>query len=765
MIWYFTGGALALLIYFWGIGLAILVLPRRWRGFWPAVCPLCGVALQSLVVWIAANVGLPGTQHWAIPTLALPVAFCALAAWRVGGVRRFGELLLIGARRFWPQWLFMAVCFAFITYPLTRPPGCLNAISIGSCDAADYAGGGRVLMEFSRADRIGFLDESEVTRLGSAGNFYEFWLRLNHFTPSALLALNCPVLRCRPHELVSLLGVVLLVMNTPAVFWLARAGFRLRAKAAGAVTALYGLNPILLYAVYQTALGQLLAAPTMAILTWAGLRAFHAARGRAEAPRRRRALWAWSGLFLVCHWALLGSYNFALLFCYAPPAAWVCGRTLLTRQWIVGLRWLGFVALQILLAGLLFPARAATIFERIFLFNATRFGWKIPPFGPAGWVGVFADEKLTPAQPWVASAVALAVLTALAISAVVVLQRFRKRPSGPTRNAWLLALSFLIPAFSGYAILLADPTGNASYDAYKLFCVFYPGTLAALCLWLEPWRRLEHVTFGISRALLLLGLIALQLLLWPRFDAAVRRSNLIIDGALRDLSRVEAQHTEIRSVNVLLDSYWQRLWANTLLLRCAQYFAMPTYEGRQPTALRGEWDLRNGRLVIARTAASADTLELNEGYYLVRRAAPAWLDLTFGSSWFPAEQRRDEHWRWAGEGAEVELLNPHPYPLSATLRLRGRSLTDGRSIEVEFVAANGNGAAAPTPARVWSGEFGNYFRSSENIPLRLASGRNRIIFHSPQPARTPTPEDPRALMFALTRLELDDLKPLDPTAP
>ena len=88
MIWYSIGAALTLLVYAWGLGLAILVLPARWRRFWPALTPACGLALQSLVVWCGAHAGLPGVQNWAVYATILPMLLLALARWRVGGVRR-----------------------------------------------------------------------------------------------------------------------------------------------------------------------------------------------------------------------------------------------------------------------------------------------------------------------------------------------------------------------------------------------------------------------------------------------------------------------------------------------------------------------------------------------------------------------------------------------------------------------------------------------------------------------------------------------------
>lgn len=754
MIWYYVGGALALLICLWGIGVAILVLPPRWRVFWPVLCPACGIALQSLVVWITASAGLPGTKHWAGAALGVPLAISALAVWRVGGLRKFGRILSGGARRFWPQWLFMAVCFVAITYPLTRPPGYLNAISLGSCDAGDYAAGGRVFAEFSRADRSGFMGESDVTRVGSATNFYEFWRRINHFTPSALLALNGPTLGREPHELVSILGVVLFILNTPAVFWLARAGFRLRAAAAGVTTLLYGGNPLLLYAVYHTALAQLIGAPAVALLIWTGLRLFRAAHIRAVAARRR-ALWSWAGLMFVCHWLILGSYNFALLFCYAPLFIYAGAQVCLTRQWRAGVRWLGFLLLQIILAIALFPARALTVLERVSLFQAASFGWKIPTIGPAGWFGIFANERLLPAGLAISDA-AGAVLFLVAISCLFVFAHKDQHLLARVRARSLLGVSFLLSSLVGYLLLLHEQHGTGSYDAYKLFSLFYPGTLAALCLWLEPGARAKSslrfwgplISFA---AIVLAG----QTSDWIQFNAAVRRSDLILDRPLLDLQRIESL-PQVDSINVMLEPVWQRLWANAFLLRHPQYFALPTYEGRRVTELRGTWILRSGQLLVARTTEAQDTIDLNAGYYLVRRTAPARLDISFGKGWFLPEQRRDEHWRWAGNDAEIILENPHSYPLEAVLRIRGRTLSDDRVIEI-----NSSG----DPKNPWRGIFGAKWQSVDDVRLQLMPGQTVLTIHSAEPLPEGSADDSRSILFALSRLEVEQVQAASPTTP
>ena len=99
MIWYWIGLLLVLHVYLWGLGLTWLILPRRWRRFWPAFCAPVGLALQSAVVWAGTHTPLPGTDHYARAALILPVGLflAAMIVHRPAGTWRLLTIL----RRWW----------------------------------------------------------------------------------------------------------------------------------------------------------------------------------------------------------------------------------------------------------------------------------------------------------------------------------------------------------------------------------------------------------------------------------------------------------------------------------------------------------------------------------------------------------------------------------------------------------------------------------------------------------------------------------------
>ena len=639
----------------------------------------------------------------------------------------------------------MAVTFCLVVYPFTRPPGWLTSTAIGSCDAADYAAGARVFKEFASGDRSGFLGLTEVVQILSVTNFYDFWLRLNHFTPSALIALNGSLLGCPPHELASLLGVVLLTLNLPMVWWLARSAFGLRGWGATLVAVLYGLNPILLYAVYQTALGQLLAAPAVALLLWVGWQAW---RG----PGTWAAYGRWSPLLLLVHWLIFGGYNFIILFCYAPLLAYVGVQTCVGRRWRLGLRWAAWVGLGLLTCVCLFPGRVISVGERLRLFGETSFGWKISALDHAGWFGLVANEKLFPATGGTAGVLAWAALALLAWTAVELWRHGGRRG----RRALGLAVACVGPAMAGYGLLLwqaRSANDNSSYNAYKLFSVFYPATLASLCLFLRPTTGGGPRRGGGTRAWLrpalgvgvALGLIGMNYARRNTFEAAVRRSGFTVEEGLFTLGEVE-QMPRVGSVNVLIESYWHRLWANYFLLRKPQFFTQRTYEGRRVTSPRGSWDVRDQFLNV-HPPGPADWVGLSGGYSLVDRRSPGYVDASLLRGWFPPEQFREDRWIWAEENPQINVVNPRTYPTWVRLNLSARSLRP-RTLRID------PGTGDPP----WEGQILPRVTVCRNIPVRLPPGRSQLQLQTPEPGDSPGPGDDRRLTIALYALEFNVLE-------
>lgn len=727
MLYYLVAALLLLHTVFWGAGISWLFLPRAWRSAWWMFAPVFGFALQSAVVWAGAHTTLGGTNTYVVWSELLPLLL-GLGAWgKLGRARVMRRVAVL--RRGWPLLAMMAATGLLLLWPMAqRGAWTLTSSSLGSCDHADYAAGARVLSEFARDSDEGFLGLTEVTRVGSAGGFFEFWLKLNHFTPSALIAHNGALLRLSAHQLVSLSGVVALLSTVPLVWLLARA-VGLRGWRCLAVAALYAISPLSAYAVHQGALGQLYAAHGIAVLTLATL-------GCAVCGRTRGEAWRYGVVTLASFWLLAGSYNFILAVALAPAGAWLLGRAWHERSMRDWPRVLGMLGAAFALSVVLFWGRYAGVIERFQLFEQFDFGWPIPRLWPAAWLGLVVDPSLHAlASPWLWGVSALVIGGWLAglIGAV------RHRCSVATASG-----AFVLPVAAGWAILLWESRtrANASYDAFKILSVFLPCLLAGLCVWLGAARG----KWGRWLIAVLTVIVVANLWVGVRFAQAMMRPPLRVDRTLVELQRLESME-RFRSLNMRIDDFWVRLWANYFLLRKPQYFLTHTYEGRLNTELKGEWDLIDGMIYSIPTHPT-DSFQLNEQFHLERVGARGRMKVEFGDGWHAIEGRNAGRWRWSSGPAHLLITNPSATPWRVSMRLRARVLAEG----VIRVKLNGVEFARPIA--------GSDFQDIELGPVVLPVGASRLELATEGPPIR-APGDERMLGVALAQFVVVAHAPLN----
>jgi hypothetical protein len=706
---------------FWGAGLAWLAMPRRWRAFWPLLVPAAGLGLQSAVVWWGAVAGAAGTDVYGRWAQLLPGALLGVALAREGARRLARQASRTGLVMGLAGLAVLAVAGA-----VAAGGAGATTVSLGSCDAADYGAGARVLQEFARSERGGFLGQREVVAILSVDNFFDYWLRLNHFTPAALLALNATLLGRAPHELATVHTGLLLAALVPAVFWAARALFGQRGALALVVAAAAAVSPVWWYAVAHVAPGQLLAAQALVWVSWGGV-----------VLTRGRASWACAPLLALGYWLVAGAYNF-LLPAILLPAGLHAAFALRGAGVIVrGARWAGVMLAPLAIVALAFPTRFAGYVERLTLLRTHDFGWRIPALTPEGWIGLVGGSDLA-AWPVAGVRVVLAAgVVALWLAAGYTAAR--RRPA-----ALALPLAVLAPVVAGYALLQARGAWwgtNASYDAYKLLAVFYPLVLPLLWSWATlrqgggPLRW-----FGVSA--LVVAVLAGGAFASARILVALAQAPLRVTPDLAALRAAEDRPELAAGVNLLIPDMWSRLWANAFLLRRPQHFETHTYEARRDTPLRGAWDLQGG--VVGAGAASGGRLELSPRFALV----PAgYLRATATAGWFPVEQAPvgGRPWQWMGAEAELEVRNPGDTAILVTFTLRARGW-GVRTLTLRNAEAPDPGAALSLGAEetelVWRGRV-------------APPGVSRWVLASAEPARPAGGRDPRDLAVQVFRLTVD----------
>lgn len=724
MVFFLTAFALVAHVVWWGAGLAMLVTPRRWRRWWPLFAPVCGLCLQSAVVWIGAHTALAGTQVYAWPSEALAAVLLGVGLWQ----RR---------RTWWAEvqrtaavWLALAVTLVVLVIPFASSSKVLTTSSLGSCDAADYAAGARLFQEFASTDRAGFLGLTKVVTLHSVDNFYDHFTRLNHFTPSALIAFNGAILGLAPYQLTGVLTATLLALAVPLVFWLARATFGYGRVVSVWIALIYGLSPLNGYAVYHVATAQLLAAQALALITWAGI-----ALWRGGVTRRDGV--AMLGVLSVAFGLVWGSYNFIIIVALVPALAFAGGWAIWRLAWTRLATWIGWMAVPAVMSGVFFAERASGLWERFRLFQQFDFGWRIPALSPEGWFGLVGQPSLA-GLPVVARWILGGMMMAVVVWSLV-----RSARRGSSRGFVVLCVT--VPILVGYAFLLIRGSAkgtNASYDAYKLFSVFYPGILAGLCFWVTSIRD-RTTRFRYVAAAVLVVVVVMNANVARLFAQRMENPPLIVD---RNLAAVQAAETlsQVGGINMRIPDFWQRLWANGFLLRKPQYFETHTYEGRLNTSLDGDWDLRSGVVSLVFPGGDeADAVALAPGFTLVNTRSSRYLHVRLTDGWFETETmpRANSRWRWTREDAVIVVENPHADALKAELKLRARSLVerdlqlwvDGRLVrtvkldtEVKEVRLGG---------------------------IVFAPGTHRVELRSPQPAAH-APGDGRSLVFACYGLQV-----------
>lgn len=701
MQYFLTAFLLLASFLFWGAGLAAWVTPVRYRRFSLIFAVPAGLALQSLTVWIGAHADLKGTDAYGRLSLVLPVVLLLTAwLWRREAWRKSSSFAVLLA--------LMTIQLAVMVLPFALRGDELTTVSIGSHDAADYAAGARVFQEFAWSDHSAFLGQTEVVSVGVVDNFFDFWLRTNHFTPSALIALNGSIFGLKPYQLTGLITIALLTATLPMVFWLARVGLRYRPWPSLGITAIYAFSPINWYAVYQVSPAQIIAANAIALLTWSGL-----AYWREGAALAR--CWRWTGLLFAGFGLIFGAYNFMIVVCLVPLVAYVGGLAVWKRLWAQLARWFVVMIGVLVVSGLVYFERGAGVIERLTLFEQG-FGWAIALLTPEGWLGLLNGPWLDGfALGW---RIPLAV-GATALIVVPILCGARRRPL----VVWL-TLSLSLPILVGYWYLRSrvPASDSTSYEAYKLFAVFYPGMLAAYCFWADfGWR-----SGGVRRWLAglgLVGLIAANFAGEWRFFYRLLAPPLEVDSAMVALGKIE-QMPQVASVNMRLENGWTRLWANAFLLRKPQYFEIHTYEGRKPTALSGQWDLLGDFFQF--DLPGDESLHPAPGYTLMRRQSPCFLEAAMGGGW--AEMVRDDPrptrgTRWAAYPDPYLILrNPQPVPLRVTLSVVLRALGN-RECQIKVGGVDVAQLNLSREPQTWT-----------KAEIVLPPGETRVDFLTPQPA-------------------------------
>jgi hypothetical protein len=305
-----------------------------------------------------------------------------------------------------------------------------------------------------------------------------------------------------------------------------------------------------------------------------------------------------------------------------------------------------------------------------------------------------------------------------------------------------VALCLVLPPLLGYGYLYLRGVQlgtNASYDAYKVLAVFYPGLLAALVYWVtldrQGWRRVLVVICG-------MGVGAMNLVVTYRCPQRMENPPLMVGSELLQLRKIEAR-ADVASLNLRIPDMWSRLWANSLLLRKPQFFETHTYEGRLNTPLRGAWDLNGGLVTVLLPEGGSE--RINAQYALVSTASRYFLRAWLGEGWHGQEQlaRTATRWHWTKGDAGLRIDNPQGRSLRVVLRFNVRSEIE-RDLQLWL---NGQ--------RLRTAKIGTELKVVQMPEIMVPAGTSVLELRSSTPPTRPGGSDSRPLGFAMYGIEIE----------
>jgi hypothetical protein len=301
----------------------------------------------------------------------------------------------------------------------------------------------------------------------------------------------------------------------------------------------------------------------------------------------------------------------------------------------------------------------------------------------------------------------------------------------------------VLPVAAGWGILAweSQTRANASYDAFKIISVFYPGLLASLIGSLP-------IFLGSRRSVGLAGLITgvvlfVNLMLAAQFRFEMMNPPLRVDRTLIELGRLEKE-SRVASLNMRVEDFWARLWANYFLLRKAQYFTVHTYEGRLNTPLRGQWDLSDS-LLKSVPADPADFLAINPHFHVERVGAAGRVTLNYGDGWHEIEGEGNNRWRWTSGDARVEIVPAGEAPVRTRLTAQVRAVTPRLlvlSLDRKEIGR-------------WS--LDGTIQTIVIDAVEFPAGKSVLSLTTDQPAKNPGGGDARNLSVALYELKIEAL--------
>src|SRR5437588_5302772 len=400
-----------------GLPLAFVLLPANLRRLVVPMAPLFGYSYIVYVGYFFYRSNIGGTDFYTPFLLAPPLVGLLLLIWR-------GHLSAAGL--FGRQAMLMValavLSFLFLSSVFMLAQGRAVSMAFSNLDVVELASVSRYLQEFARGSAVGFLGQTDHFKVTGDS----IW-----FGPSMIVAVMSSAIFSEPFRLQSLVMTIVASQRAAFVSIIARHSLSLDRRVALGVAALYAINPIIAYTVWQSFGGQMISIALMLAMTYLIMRA------QTEPPEPRIQFQYLPALLLLFS-ALLVTYHFMIAIICVLLGFYITMIAISERS--VKRFWTGaaLMSAAVVLTLALNPIRLPGLLATLTWINAGENGWFIPWLSPDIQLGFEASRLLMGGGFPLGRTIGIAIVCALAVVTVLHLMRARELQS---HRAFFIALS------------------------------------------------------------------------------------------------------------------------------------------------------------------------------------------------------------------------------------------------------------------------------------------------------------------------------------
>lgn len=704
-----------------GLWLSLVCLPAPLKRYALAFAPSIGYCYIVFASYYLYRANVPGSDSYAVAVLAIPLILLVLGV--------VGEFKMpLGVKGLLNRDVaIMATCtaagFGVISIPfLFAKHGAAISLSLGNLDIAELASLSRFLQEFPRDSKVGLLGKTAFFLYASD----DLW-----FGPSAIVAFASSILGSEPYRIQSLVMNVLAAQGAAYVYLLAKESLDYHRPAAAALSALYIVNPVVIYTAWQSFGGQMISMPLLLAALLAHTLALRRAGGAGDCL-------AFAPLMVILLSGVLLTYHYMILVVAGLLLVYTLLHFLLMGRLLLGLRLSAALLMVVGACFVINPFRLGSLISTLTIVAASHNGWFIPWLSPDILLGANATKALLGSSRWSIRWIWVAVAAiALAVSALYSIRT-------PRRTGHL---SFLVGLFLPvfvlglyFAVSGMEHGVLGGYRSFKITSTFTAIVLLGLSLWLgtASWRasRARVVCAGIFLSMVT-AVCAVNI---TKFVAFASANVVVLPDEIVELRKIEGMPF-VSGINVLDADDFSLLWMNYFAMRKPQVYQRFLYGGRPVGPLDQEFYLSKSPearglggthdMFFVDTSSAREKHHINRWFTIYRTSPERDVTVSAGDGWLESDPMH----QWCGtkEGSCAVWVDSK----SGGVRI---------SVEARFVPRR-TGESLSVTVNDLSVEVTQTDTALITAPFLLRAGRNVVRFTSSHRPEYRPGGDPRTSLI------------------